>query len=284
MKWLGRVLCIGLCVVAGSTVVWSQDEFAEQSAEKKAEKTPPPEMLAYRINPHPPKIDGLLDDKIWDSHKVDIQRVFTQQEPDEGFAPTESTLVAIAYDDDALYVAFWCYDSEPERIARQLVRRDRWSESDKVRIAVDAFHDHQTASSFEVSAAGVQRDTRYYNDGWSDQSWDAVWGGNTGRTGHVRGPDQCGARLDIQWNGLGYFCSVRRHSITQRACAKSGQLYGTQNQARGVGPVERGRTHYDRQSTGCAVGCHRRCGLEVDYEQQYVDHFRPGHFQSRGRH
>ena len=39
------------------------------------------------------------------------------REPDEGKAATESTLVTVRYDDDALYVAFWCHDSQPEKIA-----------------------------------------------------------------------------------------------------------------------------------------------------------------------
>ena len=134
-----------------------------------------PEIRAYRVNPHPPTIDGHLNDPVWHSEHLSIARAFLQREPDDGAPVTESTLVAVAYDEHALYIAFWCYDREPERILKQLVRRDRYSESDMVGIRLDPYHDHQTGNGFEVTAAGVQRDRRYYNDVSSDGSWDAVW-------------------------------------------------------------------------------------------------------------
>ncbi|MCP4710638.1 MAG: carbohydrate binding family 9 domain-containing protein, partial [Planctomycetes bacterium] len=134
-----------------------------------------PEIKALRINPETPVIDGMLDDEIWQDPKVFHARGFTQRDPDEGVAATESTLVAVRYDDDAVYFAFWCYDSEPEKIAEQLVRRDRHSEADMVSVRVDPYHDHQTGYAFYISAAGVQRDCRIYNDDHTDYSWDGVW-------------------------------------------------------------------------------------------------------------
>jgi hypothetical protein len=134
-----------------------------------------PELRALRINPATPAIDGNLDDKIWKNDQIEFARDFIQREPDEGMPATESTLVAVAYDDEALYFAFWCFDSEPDKIDRQLVRRDRWGESDVVTVRLDPYHDHQTGYKFDVSAAGVQRDCRLYNDDWQDYSWDGVW-------------------------------------------------------------------------------------------------------------
>jgi hypothetical protein len=134
-----------------------------------------PELRALRINPKTPVIDGNLNDKIWQNDKLDIARNFIQREPDEGIAATESTLAAVAYDDNALYFAFWCYDDNPDEIDRQLVRRDRWAESDVVTIRLDPYHDHHTGYRFDISAASVQRDCRLYNDNWNDYSWDGVW-------------------------------------------------------------------------------------------------------------
>ncbi|MCD6161163.1 MAG: carbohydrate binding family 9 domain-containing protein [candidate division Zixibacteria bacterium] len=133
------------------------------------------ELRATRINPNPPVINGDLNDEVWLGDNLDLAKDFIQREPDEGKAATESTVVAVAYDDDALYFAFWCYDSEPDKIARQLVRRDRWGDSDIITVRLDPYHDHQTGYRFDVSAAGVQRDCRLYNDTWSDYSWDSVW-------------------------------------------------------------------------------------------------------------
>jgi len=136
---------------------------------------PVPEIKAYRVNPHPPKIDGYLNDEIWTGHGVNWIGDFTQRDPVEGVPPTESTLVAVAYDDEALYVAMKMFDSEPDKIIKRLVRRDRWADADYIAFRVDPYHDHRTGYEFEVSSAGVMRDMRIYDDSNTDDSWDAVW-------------------------------------------------------------------------------------------------------------
>jgi hypothetical protein len=83
--------------------------------------------------------------------------------------------VRVAYDDEALYVGMEMFDSEPDKIISRLTRRDRWVEGDLVHVIVDCHHDHQTAYAFTAYASGTQRDVYYYNDNWSDDSWDAVW-------------------------------------------------------------------------------------------------------------
>ena len=134
-------------------------------------------MRTVRVNPLAPSIDGRLDDEIWRSARIEKVSGFLQMEPDEGEPATESTLVATVYDDEAVYFAFWCYDSQPEKIKRQMVRRDRWSESDYVRVQLDPYHDHQTGYEFRLNASGVQRDFRLFDDVNSDLSWDGVWEG-----------------------------------------------------------------------------------------------------------
>jgi len=134
-----------------------------------------PEIRALIIEGQSPRIDGTLDDAVWQSKYLDVGRNFIQNDPDDGKAASESTLVAVAYDDEAVYFAFWCYDSEPEKISRQLVRRDRDSNADKISIRLDPFHDHQTGYMFTVNASGVHRDARVYNDDNSDFSWDGNW-------------------------------------------------------------------------------------------------------------
>ncbi len=134
-----------------------------------------PELRAVRTNPHAPRIDGLLTDEIWCRAGLPRARDFRQRDPDEGAAASESTQVAVGYDDDAIYVALWCFDAEPEKISRLLVRRDRYSEADYIAVRLDPYHDHQAGYGFEVNAANVQRDYRIYNDDWIDTSWDAVW-------------------------------------------------------------------------------------------------------------
>ncbi len=134
-----------------------------------------PEVRAMRINPHAPVVDGDLDDVAWNDTTLEKVGSFVQREPDEGEPASESTLVAVAYDEEAVYFAFWNYDSEPQAVSRQLVRRDRSSEADKVMIRLDPYHDHQTGFEFCTNASGVQEDARIYNDDHMDYSWDGVW-------------------------------------------------------------------------------------------------------------
>lgn len=162
-----------LSIVAALWWVAACGQVSAQTDTTKSENVPT--VKAIRVNPHPPRIDGQLDDDIWNNPQLEVARAFRQRDPDDGRPASESTLVAIAYDDHAIYVACWCYDSEPAKITRQLVRRDRDSESDNIVVRFDGYHDHQTAYAFCLNAAGVQQDWRVYNDGWSDQSWDAVW-------------------------------------------------------------------------------------------------------------
>ena len=59
-------------------------------------------------------VDGRLADDAW-AAAAHLSN-FTQRELDFGSPATERTEVAVLYDDDALYIGFWGYDREPERI------------------------------------------------------------------------------------------------------------------------------------------------------------------------
>lgn len=165
MRCRGRILILLSTLLFLGNTVFSQEKSEEDV----------PEIRATRINPEKPVIDGVLNDRIWQNADVEKAASFTQLEPDEADPATESTLVAIAYDDEAVYFAFWCYDNEPDKILGQLVRRDRWAESDLITVRLDPYHDHQTGYRFELNAAGVQRDYKLYNDVNNDLAWDGVW-------------------------------------------------------------------------------------------------------------
>jgi hypothetical protein len=166
---------------------------------------------AARISAQSPIIDGNLSDSIWVALRESAQGKFTQRNPFEGQPATESTFVAVAYDDKALYVAFWCYDNTPDKIIRPLVRRDRLTQSDRVYVMLDPQHDHQTGSCFMLSAAGVLRDVRFYDDNQQDETWDAVWEGNArvqpwGWTAEFKIPYHClrFPQLDSQSWGVNF--------------------------------------------------------------------------------
>jgi hypothetical protein len=163
---LCRLGFVALLMLLSFSLVIGQDDSSSD---------PVPEVKAYRVNPHPPSIDGNLDDDVWKAEGMEFARVFRQRVPDDGVVATESTLVAVAYDDDAIYFAFWNYDAEPDNIVQQMVRRDRIGQADNLGIVIDPHHDHQTGYEFVVSSSNTQFDRIYFNDSWSDQSWNGVW-------------------------------------------------------------------------------------------------------------
>lgn len=118
-------------------------------------------------------LDGRFSEEIW--QKAPVVSEFQQREPAEGQPPSMRTEARMAYDEVALYVAVQAFDSDPDRLVGILTRRDQRSPSDWIRIVVDSYFDRRSAYEFGVNPVGVKTDRYYFNDGQSDDSWDAVW-------------------------------------------------------------------------------------------------------------
>jgi len=127
---------------------------------------------AKPINPHPPVIDGKLDDSIWE--KAEWAGDFIQREPYEGKEPSQETAFKILYDEKNLYIAIRAFDSEPDKIVRRVSRRDKL-EGDRINVDIDSYYDHRTAFSFAVNAAGIKGDIFISDDGQNrDRNWDPI--------------------------------------------------------------------------------------------------------------
>jgi len=142
--------------------------FLYAGSDKPAKKA-----MAIRVNPVPPRIDGILDDEAW--KKAPIFGDFLQHDPSEGAAATEKTEFKVIYDDEAVYFGVLCYDSDPEKIVSRLTRRDGRAEADWVSVNLDPHYDHQTGYWFTAHVSGSVSDGAIYNDGREDWTWDAVW-------------------------------------------------------------------------------------------------------------
>jgi hypothetical protein len=126
-----------------------------------------------RVNPHPPVIDGLMNDPAWDS--VPWEDNFVQRDPCDGEQPTERTSFKILYDDKHVYALIRAYDSQPDDIDCRMTRRDE-TEGDILGIWMDSYFDHATAFVFLVNAGGIKMDGIWTNDGENeDYSPDPVW-------------------------------------------------------------------------------------------------------------
>ena len=125
------------------------------------------------LNGEAPIIDGILDDSAWD--KVVWGKDFIENEPDENTQPSEQTQFKIVYDDKYLYVGIRAFDSEPDKIVKQLSRRDGLI-GDRVNFVIDSYNDKRTAFIFTVTAAGVKGDEIATDNGNNiDDSWNPIW-------------------------------------------------------------------------------------------------------------
>lgn len=124
-----------------------------------------------------PEIDGILDDPAWEKAKWINE--FTQRSPYEGKGPSAKTVFKILYNDDFLFVGIRAFDDEPEKIERQLSRRDNL-QGDYAGITIDSYNDKRTGFQFRISAVGVKADAVISNDGANtDRNWDPIWYGKT---------------------------------------------------------------------------------------------------------
>lgn len=117
---------------------------------------------------YPPKIDGLLNDTVW--NKVIPIGDFVQYIPRNNVASTFKTEVRIMYDNSAIYVGAFLFDPNPDSIYKEMGNRDDELNADAFAIGFDTYNNQQDAYFFKVTASGVQSDSRYLDD-----TYNAVW-------------------------------------------------------------------------------------------------------------
>ena len=168
MRYL-HLLSLSLAVTAG-LVASGGRAAAFQAPTGPGDLLPPVPVVRLTA---PVSVDGELDEPAWRG-APGLGR-FTQSEPFEGAAATESTWVWFAYDEHALYVAARMWDSHPDSIHAPLFRRDNFVPTDYAGLILDPFHDHRTGYEFVVTPSGGVMDATTSNDGSEDVSWDGVW-------------------------------------------------------------------------------------------------------------
>lgn len=132
------------------------------------------EATAQRIS-QPIEMDGKLDELSWKkAQKIDAM---TQREPHEGEPATEPTEIKILYDDQYFYIGVVCFDSQPDKIVANEMRRDGdLKDDDYFEIFIDTFHDHRNAFYFAINPLGARRDALIRDEGNNiNWNWDGIW-------------------------------------------------------------------------------------------------------------
>ena len=139
-----------------------------------AQNVPTKKKLSAKRTSDSPKIDGFLDDAVWNT--APIATDFIELRPVPGRIETKDgrTEIKVLYDDYAIYIAARMYD-KPDSIVHELVSRDQIGNADFIGVVFDTFLDGVNGYGFYVTAAGVQFDAKYSLIGGEDPTWNAVW-------------------------------------------------------------------------------------------------------------
>ena len=155
-----------LIILCSYNITLSQDNVVINPEDKKT--------LNIKRTNDAPKIDGVLDDSVWEN--AEIATGFTQFRPEMGVKPKahQKTIVKMAYDDDAIYVSAYLYD-KPEDIQTQLTSRDNFGQSDFFTLVLNPNNDAQNDIQFFVFSSGTQADAVASPGNGEDFGWSAVW-------------------------------------------------------------------------------------------------------------
>jgi hypothetical protein len=156
-----KLIFLSIIIAIAATATFAQNAITKKKIQAQRTTTSP-------------KIDGLLDDAVWNTAPIatdfiELRPVPGRLEPKEG-----RTEIKFLYDDYAIYVSARMYD-KPDSVVHELVARDQIGNADFIGVMFDTFLDGVNGYGFYVTAAGVQFDAKYSKIGGEDDSWNAVW-------------------------------------------------------------------------------------------------------------
>lgn len=132
------------------------------------------ELRAVRLA-EPLTLDGALGEEIYGT--VSPTSGFVQQYPLNGEPATEDTEVWVFFDSDYVYVGLRAWDSQPDRMVANEMRRDNrniW-QNDNVVVLFDTFLDRRSAFFFQTNPLGGVRDALVINESATNYDWNTVW-------------------------------------------------------------------------------------------------------------
>jgi len=142
-------------------------------------QTSKPDTIYARYTQEGIQLDGKLDEAVW-KRAVHINN-FTQRELNIGEPATERTEVAIVYTTKTLYIGFWGYDSEPDKlVAREMKRNFDFDLEDNFEVIIDTYNDDRNGFLFVINPNGARADVQVINNGESENEfWNGVWDART---------------------------------------------------------------------------------------------------------
>jgi hypothetical protein len=129
----------------------------------------------------PLRTDGRLDEEVYAT--IEPISDFIQMEPDGGKPASEKTDVWLFFDERNLYVTMRAWESQPERMVANEMRRDSNNirMGDCIGFSLDTFYDRRNAVQFEVNPLGARTDGQSTNERQYSADWNPVWDLTVGR-------------------------------------------------------------------------------------------------------
>jgi len=122
----------------------------------------------------PPKIDGKLIESFWLG--LPVAGDFVVYAPLNGSVSKQRTEVRMAFDNEAFYIGATMFDPHPEKICKELGKRDQVEllNTDYISFDLLPYNDGLNMYEFKVTPSNLQNDCKYSAIG-VDINWDAVW-------------------------------------------------------------------------------------------------------------
>ena len=129
----------------------------------------------------PLRLDGQLDEPVYSD--VLPASDFIQSEPLEGAPATQKTEIWILFDDDHVYIAGRCWESHPERMIVNEMRRDARgvAQNERLSFVIDTFYDRRNGVSFTITPIGGRNDGDFVNERTYNGDWNPVYDFAVGR-------------------------------------------------------------------------------------------------------
>src|SRR6187549_1658453 len=137
-------------------------------------------LRAIRLSA-PIKLDGQLDEPVYAATPSFTD--FFQMEPVEGQVATEKTEGWLFFDDDNIYVTFKCWESRPDALVANEMRRDNNNifQNDHIAFLIDPFYDRRNGLEFAINPIGGRWDGQITNERQFNADWNPVWDLSVGR-------------------------------------------------------------------------------------------------------
>lgn len=121
-----------------------------------------------------PRIDGLLDDSVWNA--ATRVPLVVETAPGDNLPARVATTCFLAVGPTDLFLGCRAADPNRRAIRAYVSDRDATDGQDRIVLLVDTFNDARRAYRFAVNALGVQEDGIFdQQKSETDSSWDAAW-------------------------------------------------------------------------------------------------------------